>query len=83
MPLESELLDYEITQFLFINNGLDKATEGHPKNQKKKKNGDKEKPDEEIEKLENQASAVSCMQRNYADCFKTQFVSNILRVIQI
>jgi hypothetical protein len=52
LPTEPEHLDYDATQFLIIGEGLGetgKATEEQPKD---KKDGQKESPEEEMEKLE-------------------------------
>lgn len=58
MPLEPELLNYDNTQFLIIGEGLgdvDKAAEEVSKDQK---DDAKEKPAEELEKLEEEVSLV-------------------------
>ncbi len=58
ITLEPELLDYENTQFLLIGEGTgyDKATEEQDED---KKDGNKETPAEEMEKLEDEVSLVS------------------------
>ncbi|KAF8866363.1 hypothetical protein BDZ45DRAFT_579157 [Acephala macrosclerotiorum] len=51
MPLEPELLNYENTQFLIIGEGLGDTGRATEEMSKDKKDDEKEKPEEELEKL--------------------------------
>lgn len=52
MPLEPELLDYENTQILIIGEGLGDLAKATEEQSEDKRDGSKEKPAEEMEKLE-------------------------------
>lgn len=52
MPLEPELLDYENTQFLVIGEGMGDTGHATEEMSKDAKDDEKEKPAEEMEKLE-------------------------------
>jgi hypothetical protein len=59
-PLEPELLDYEGAQALIIGEGLGDMEKAVEEQSRDKKDKGKEKPEEEIEKLEDEVSSFCC-----------------------
>ena len=59
MPLEPELLEYEGTQFLVIGEGLGDLSTATQELSKDKKDDEKENPEEEIIKLEEEVNIYS------------------------
>jgi len=57
MPLEPELLDYQSTQLLLIGEGQGDFGRAFQELSKDAKNDEKEKPAEEMEKLEEEVSS--------------------------
>jgi hypothetical protein len=56
MPLEPELLDYQHTQLLLIGEGQGDFGRAVQEMTKDAKSGEKEKPEEEMEKLEEEVN---------------------------